>query len=109
MWFRHEREKLKNVEYKNGLRNIRESEIRKPIKEKYNSLSVAEKSTYVDDKKANYRQYKEKLAQGAPKYTICTRMSVIGAHNRFRKVNRVGKSFGFKAFHHLYRTMLDFG
>ncbi|KAL3834077.1 hypothetical protein ACJIZ3_008813 [Penstemon smallii] len=82
IWFnKHEREKLKNVESENGLRNFRESEIRKLIKEKYNSLSVAEKSTYVDDKKANYWQYKEKLSQGPPKHTICTRMSVIGAHN----------------------------
>ncbi|KAL3839023.1 hypothetical protein ACJIZ3_023614 [Penstemon smallii] len=78
---KHEREKLKNVESENGLRNFRESEMRKLIKEKYISLSVAEKSTYVDDKKANYRQYKEKLAQGPLMYTICTRMSVIGADN----------------------------
>ncbi|KAL3828615.1 hypothetical protein ACJIZ3_009767 [Penstemon smallii] len=52
-------------------RNVRaKSEEEKRIKEKYHLLSVSERLPFIkikDDKKAMYKEYKEKLPQGVSK------------------------------------------
>ncbi|KAL3826154.1 hypothetical protein ACJIZ3_022183 [Penstemon smallii] len=55
-------------------RNVRaKSEEEKRIKEKYHLLSVSERLLFIkikDDKKAMYKEYKEKLPQGVSKLCL---------------------------------------
>ncbi|KAL3849806.1 hypothetical protein ACJIZ3_011688 [Penstemon smallii] len=85
-----------NIDGGNDLNTIGEKDLMERIKEKYHSLSDIEKLPFIkinNDKKAMYEEYKEKLPQGVPKDTICTRMSVIGAYDVISKLTEEQKDF----------------